>query len=115
MSVTKLTLLNASILTAYGNFRFEPLELKEARNLIKEFSENENKSIESAIGHTATAEILSELLNFKIGTNRSEFFQTTEDLALIFKLKKRVPEGKVLNRNEIEEFGYEFGLLTKTN
>jgi len=33
---------------------------------------------------------------------------------LVFKLKGRVPEGKVLSREELEAIGYEFGLLTRT-
>jgi len=33
----------------------------------------------------------------------------------VFKLKKRVPEGKILTVSEIEEFGYEFAVLTKLN
>ena len=33
---------------------------------------------------------------------------------MLIKLKKRAPESTVLNRQEIEEIGYEFGLLTKS-
>lgn len=109
----KLTLLNAPILTAHGDFRFAPLSLEAAKSLIRKF-QAENKSIESAIGHAATAEILTELLEFPVAANRIEFRQTNDDAAaLIFKLKTRIPEGKVLNRDEIEQTGYEFGLLTK--
>jgi hypothetical protein len=42
-----------------------------------------------------------------------EFFQTEGDAALIFRLKKRPAEGRVLSREEIEEIGYEFGVLKK--
>jgi Domain of unknown function (DUF1874) len=111
----KLVFLNASVLTSYGKFRFEKLSLEQAKDLIKEFAIDETKQIESAIGHLATAEILTELLEFKVEPNRIEFIQTAEDVALIFRLKRRAPEGAVLNRAEIEEIGYEFGLLTKIN
>ena len=110
--MNKLTLLNAPILTAHGDFRFAPLSLAEAKELVRQF-QNENKPIESAIGHAATAEILSELLEISVATNRIEFHQTNDDAALIFKLKTRIAEGKVLNREEIEQVGYEFGLLMK--
>lgn len=109
----KLVFLNASVLTSYGDFQFERLSLDEAKSLVKEFATDETKRIESAIGHSATAEILTELLNFKVETNRIEFFQTAEDAVLVFRLKRRAPEGAVLSRVEIEEIGYEFGLLTK--
>jgi hypothetical protein len=42
-----------------------------------------------------------------------EFQQTLDDAALVFKLKARPPEGKVLSLEELEEMGYEFGLLSK--
>lgn len=103
----KITLLNASILTAYGTFSFQPISLAEAKNLVR------NSQIVSAIGHAATAEILSDLLEIEVATNRIDFFQSLDDTALIFKLKTRITEGKVLNRVEIEEIGYEFGILRR--
>lgn len=107
-----LYLLNAPILTAFGEFRFEKLTLIEAQKLIKEYADNQ-KPIESAIGHAATAEVLSGLLDYKVETNRVEVHQQDDEVALVFKLKTRIPEGKVLNREEIEAIGYEFGLLTR--
>ncbi len=102
-----ITLLNASILTAYGTFDFQPISLTEAKKLVRD------SEIVSAIGHTATAEILSDLLEIKVEANRIDFFQSLDDTALIFKLKTRITEGKVLNRAEIEEIGYEFGILRR--
>jgi hypothetical protein len=112
MNQTRLTLLNTSILTSYGSFRYERLSLDEARRLVREF-EREGKQIQSAIGHQSTADLLSLLLDFPVAVNRIEFEQTRKDAALIFKLKARAPEGKILSREEIEEIGYEFGLLAR--
>ena len=103
----KITLLNTSILTAYGTFDFQQISLVAARELVK------NAEIVSAIGHAATAEILSDLLEIKVEANRVNFVQTIENIALIFKLKARITEGKILNRAEIEEIGYEFGILRR--
>ena len=113
MVIKKLFFLNAPVLTTFGDFRFEKLSLEQAQNLIKEFANDQTKLVESAIGHTATAEVLTRLLDYKVETNRIEFIQTLEDAALVFKLKKRAPEGVVLNQEEIEKIGFEFGLLTK--
>jgi hypothetical protein len=103
-----LTLLNAAILTSYGSFTFEPLTLEKAREIVYAA-----ESVKSAIGHAATAEILSDLLDYKVEANRIDFYQTADDAALVFRLKKRIGEGQVLNREEIEKVGYEFGLLRK--
>lgn len=112
MKEQRLVLLNTSILTTYGSFTFNPLSLHDVRSLVREFQRT-GKTIESAIGHQATAELLSSLLDLPVHTNRIEFTQTANDLGLVFKLNQRPPEGKVLNREEIEEIGYEFGLLTR--
>lgn len=108
----KLTLLNTSILTSFGTYVYEPLTLEAARALLRRFQQ-EGKTIESAIGHQTTAELLSGLLDYPVAVNRIEFMQTVETVALVFKLKGRPPEGKVLSRKELEEIGYEFGLLRR--
>jgi hypothetical protein len=113
MDKANLTLLNTSILTSFGTYTYEPLTLEEARALLRQFQQG-GKTIQSAIGHQATAELLSGLLDYPVAVNRMDFKQTVETVALIFKLKGRVPEGKVLSREELEAVGYEFGLLTPT-
>jgi len=112
MDETKLTLLNTSILTSFGTYVYEPLTLEEARALASEF-EQKGKIIQSAIGHQTTADLLSGLLGLTVAVNRTEYKQAVNDVALIFKLKGRPPEGKVLSREELEEMGYEFGLLQR--
>ncbi len=106
--IKRLVLLNAPVLTSFGAFEFTQITTDEAKEIIRNAAQ-----VISAIGHAATAEIMTELLDYTVETNRIEFFQTTEDAALIFRLKKRIGEGRVLNREEIENIGYEFGLLTK--
>lgn len=109
-----LTFLNAPIITAHGAFRFEKLSLKEAREIVQEFQES-NRKITSAIGHAATAELMTRLLKFPVPANRIDFKQTPEDVALIFRLKKRAAEGVILTGEELEEIGYELGLLIRTH
>ena len=103
----KITLLNTSILTAFGRYEFQPISLLEVKELVK------NSRIVSAIGHAATADVLSDLLEIEVKANRIEFVQSVDSVAIIFKLKSRIPEGKVLNQTEIEEIGYEFGILRR--
>ena len=106
--IKRLVLLNAPVLTSFGTFEFVQISTQKARKII-----TAAETVKSAIGHAVTAEIMTELLDYKVETNRIEFFQTTEDSALIFRLKKRIGEGQVLNRMEIEKIGYEFGILRR--
>lgn len=103
----KNTILNTSILTAFGRYDYQPISHTKAKELVKD------AEIVSAIGHSATAEVLSDLLEIEVQANRIEFVQSIKDTALIFKLKTRITEGKVLNRSEIEKIGYEFGILRR--
>lgn len=108
----KITLLNSSILTDYGTYQYRPLTLDEARAIVAD-ARAAGDEIESAIGHQSTAELLSALLGVAVETNRIEYRQRKGDVALVFKLSKRPPEGVVLTRDELEKLGYEFGLLTR--
>lgn len=103
----KITLLNTAILTAFGTFDFQPVSLSGVLDLLK------TTRFESAIGHAATAEILSDLLGISVKVNRVEYTQGIDETAVVFRLKSRITEGKVLNRRELEAIGYEFGILRR--
>ena len=107
VEVKILTLLNTSVLTSYGSYDYVPLTREEVCDLIVE-------GFASAMGHPETAEVLSELLNSPVPVNRVEYVQQPGEKAIIFKLKSRIPAGTILSRKELEEVGYEFGLLTRT-
>jgi hypothetical protein len=108
----RLVLVNTSVISNYGSYEYKPIALDDARALVLAFLHDGN-SVESAIGHQSTADLLSIVLNYQVPLNRTEFKQSCDDLALVFKLKQRPPEGKVLNRQEMEAIGYEFGLLSR--
>ena len=103
----KLALLNTSILTNEGNYNLRNITLDEARQLVKE------NELDSAIGHASTAEIMTSLLGVKVPVNRQMFHQEPGQQALVFKLNGRPQEGKILTREEIEQIGYKFQLLTR--
>lgn len=68
----------------------------------------------SAIGHEATAEVVSTILGEKIPVNRVAIKQEVGDIALVLKMKGRIPEGTVLtDPKELEKIGYELFKLEK--
>lgn len=112
----QLAILNTSILTAYGNFEYKAISLEAAKHVVFEALEptiGPDDGILSAVGHQSTSDILTELLETAIPVNRIQFAQEVGQGAIVFKLKGRAPEGVILSREEIEEIGYEFGLLTR--
>ncbi|WP_300440007.1 DUF1874 domain-containing protein [Zoogloea sp.] len=101
-------LLNAPIITADGLFRSRTIPLLEAQQRVHEHG------FESAIGHAPTAAILSELLGIECPMCRIEFEQAPGQLALVFRLARRMEEGRVLqSRAEIEAVGFSFLLLVR--
>ena len=102
----KVTILNSSILTNFGEFKYSKISIEEAKKLIQD-------GFESAVGHESTCDILNTLLDSDIKMNRIQYSQQVGDVALIFKLNGRPAEGKILTIAEITEIGYSFGRLDR--
>ena len=114
--MAQLAILNTSILTAFGAYEYKALSLSDAQCIVYNAIDpvtGPDDGILSAVGHESTAAILSELLWAPIPMNRIQFAQELHQSAIVFKLKGRPPEGTILSREQIEELGYEFGLLTR--
>jgi hypothetical protein len=88
------------------------ISIDEAKSIIKEWKDD----IKSVVGHQATAEILSLLLNMKIEVNRVEVkLDPQKDAMIVFQLKRRLAEGQILkSREEIEAAGYDLYYVIPT-
>lgn len=106
----KLALLNTSIMTVDGEYRLETISTEAAIELVRWYGPD---MIDSAIGHTATAEIMSTVLGVEIQVSRQTFQQKPWQQALVFKLNARLPEGKILTLKEIQQIGYRWQLQTR--
>lgn len=106
----RTVILNTAILTTHGTFSYTPASLGQILNILQA-SEQTGIPILSAVGHQATADILTELLHHPVPVNRIEYRQEPGDVAIVFKLRGRAPEGKILSRDEVEAIGYDFGLI----
>lgn len=108
--MTKLALLNTSILTTAGSYNLTDITLEQARQIVADNAGN----LDSAIGHQSTADIMTTLLGVDVPVNRQMFTQEVGQQALVFKLNGRPEEGKILTAAEIETIGYKFQLLRRT-
>jgi hypothetical protein len=79
----KLALLNTSILTTAGVYELTDISLEQARQMVADNADN----LDSAVGHQATADIMTALLGIDIPVNRQLFLQEIGQQALVFKLK----------------------------
>lgn len=100
-------LINAPILPNYGSYDFNPLTIEQAKELLKK------SDFVSAIGHDATAKLLTHVLEQDIPVNRIQISLQVGDVAIIFRLQIRLPEGKVLGEEELFAMPFELGLLSR--
>jgi hypothetical protein len=98
--------LNTPILPNYGEYRFKKISVEEAKALL-------GGGFTSAVGHKATADVLSSVLGINIPENRIAISLEKGDIAVVFKLGVRLPEGKVLSAEELRELKFELGKLER--
>jgi hypothetical protein len=101
----ELYILNSPVLTNWGVFEYSPTDLGTVKYLLQ------NYSFESAIGHEATAKFLSQLTGVEIPVNRIAVKMKQNDLAIVFRVLQRLPEGKILTETELQNYQFELGLL----
>ena len=63
----------------------------------------ENNEFISAIGHESTAKIISQRLGIDVKPNRIQIKMKEGDMAIVFQLLQRLPEGKVLSEQELQQ------------
>jgi hypothetical protein len=101
--------MNSPIMPNEGVFIYTKLSKEK---FVERFKENlQYYEVVSAIGHEATAKYLSKLLNYPVEVNRTTIEFQDDDMALVIKIKTRLPEGKVLSEEELENIEVEFGSI----
>lgn len=60
----------------------------------------------SAVGHEATAQLLSKVLGLHVPLCRNSVFMEKGDRAIHFFLKQRLPEGAVLGEEKLAKLDY---------
>lgn len=98
-----LNMLNSGV-----DLRFRKIDLEKAREIVK------RHEIISVVGHESTARFLTEVLGVPIVMNRTEYkFNENEDVILVAQIKTRLPEGKILDKEELKKVAVEFWLVAE--
>lgn len=69
----------------------------------EEFCRNLPHIKASFIGHEATAKLIETLCGIKVEVNRKELKLSPGDCLLVVQIKTRLPEGKVLSSEELND------------
>lgn len=102
-----VALFNGTVATTNGIYSIQDIAVETVKSYIKECG------FISAIGHEATAQIMSELLGVEVPMNRIQFHQQVGQIAVAFKLNIRPPEGMILDRQAIERIGYSLKIMER--
>ncbi len=94
-----VALFNGTVATTNGLYSVQDIEVETAKQYI------DKHGFVSAVGHKATAEIMSDLLKRQIPMQRIQFYQKVGQVAIVLKLNTRPPEGVVMDRQQMEEIG----------
>ncbi|WHH59515.1 YddF family protein [Petroclostridium sp. X23] len=105
--ILPIALFNGTVATTNGLYSIEDIDVENAKEYIA------RNGFISAIGHEATAEIMSDILCTNIPMNRIQFYQQVGQVAIVFKLNERPPEGVILNKEEIQRIGYSLKIMQR--
>jgi hypothetical protein len=79
--------------------KFRKISVEEAKQLLAQ-------PFISAVGHEATAKVLSQILSVQVPFNRVSVYLNPGDKAIHFFLKSRLQEGQVLNEAELKSLDF---------
>lgn len=87
----------------FHELTFEPILESCAHELLQDVHKREPEKILSIVGHESTARLFSRILGFEVPENRVDYtFKVGDALIVGVPNIKRLPEGKVLDTEELE-------------
>ncbi len=69
-------------------------------------------SYQSIVGHKATADVLSQILGFRVVENRVNYTVQDGDIVVVFTPGIRLEEGKVLSEDELKKLPGRYFIVT---
>jgi len=102
-----VVLFNGTVATTNGVYSIKDIDVEKAKEYVNQYG------FESAIGHSATAQVISNLLEQDVKVNRIQYHQVIGQIGIALKLNERPPEGNILTRDEMKEIGYSLKIIER--
>lgn len=100
-------IINSPVITSFGSYTYIETSVDDIKEIL------EKESYISAIGHEEIAVLLSRILNIKVMVNRITISQMPGDKLIVIKPKTRLELYKKYSDRDIEEIGFELGILER--
>jgi len=85
--------------------KIEEVSIEEVKKIL-------NSNFVSAVGHEPTAQLLSEMLGIEVVPNRIQVKLEKGDTVIVFQLLQRLPEGKIMSKEELKAVPHKWYRLT---
>lgn len=100
-------IINSPVITSFGSYTYIETSVDDIKKIL------EKESYISAIGHEEIAVLLSRILNIKVMVNRITISQKPGDKLIVIKPKPRLELNRNYSDKDIEEIGFELGILER--
>lgn len=108
----RVVVFNCPIITADGTFVKSSVDVETVKAWL-----DSGLPVVSSIGHDSTVEVINTTTDRPEGKrlkrNRMDGTQEVTDLVLGIKMSGRVPEGKILTKEELDAIGYSWFMLER--
>lgn len=96
----------------FHELTFEPVPEGCVREILQRVAQENPENLLSIVGHESTAKLFSEVLGIEVPANRTNYtFQVGDALIVGVPNTPRLPEGKVLSKEELEKLGIQWWLV----
>jgi len=105
MTVYLANAFSLSMLTPPTTIKVVEASVEDVKNIL-------NQGFVSAIGHEATAQVITTQLSIPVPTNRVSIKLQDGDILIVFQLLTRLPEGKILTEAEMRQVPSKWYIVT---
>jgi Holliday junction resolvasome RuvABC ATP-dependent DNA helicase subunit len=105
MTIYLANAFSLSMVTPPTTIKVVEASAKDVKNVLKD-------GFVSAVGHEATAQVITSQLGVQVPVNRISIQLKDSDVLVVFQLLTRLPEGKILGVDEMRQLQAKWYIVT---